>query len=162
MEKRLIILAVGQPLRGDDGAGPAALQAWQAAYPLTAGNPALTALTLSTPGLDLLETLEGFPSALIIDAVQANLPAGSCLSIQQDQLESFAAGNASAHGWGIAETLALGRKMELSELPRNICLLGICGSNFNLGNPLSPQVAAALPRVAEEIERQVQDLLAIA
>lgn len=160
MGARLIVVGIGQALRGDDGAGPAVLHTWLDLYPDTAADPAVAFETLATPGLDLLATLSGYRAAILIDALQSTAPVGSRILLSLEQLDSFSIASGSAHGWGVAETLSLGRTLALTDLPAVIRLLAICGTDFSLGASLSPAVSGALPQAAAELEKLVQELLA--
>lgn len=63
----------------------------------------------------------------------------------------------SSHGWGVAEALALGRLFQ--ELPPFFIIYGIEGKNFDPGQEVSPEVAAAIPEVVGRIEQEIQEWL---
>jgi hydrogenase maturation protease len=64
----------------------------------------------------------------------------------------------SSHGWGVAEALALGRLFQ--ELPPVLIIYGIEGKNFDPGQNVSPEVAAAIPAAADRIRQEIQAWLA--
>jgi hydrogenase maturation protease len=153
----ILVLGLGQSLRGDDAVGLEAVQLWQQTYPETAKK--VHVLLAELPGLGLLDLLDGMESAVLVDAVQGESPPGTLHRIAPEKLESFTPGSASAHGWGVAETLHLGR-MLYPELGRyRISLIGIEAASMEMGAGLSPQVQAVLPEAARLIEKEVQDLL---
>jgi hydrogenase maturation protease len=94
-----------------------------------------------------------------VDAVHSEQVPGTILCLGSDDLASFTPGAGSAHGWGVAETLQLGRSLYPSLASCCITLIGIVGKQFDLGAELSLQVHAALTGAATMIEKEVQGLL---
>jgi hydrogenase maturation protease len=154
---KILVLGIGQSLRGDDGAGLEAVRLWQATYPKTAQQ--VNVLLSELPGLGMLDLLDGTEAAILVDAVHGSAAAGTLHRIAPEKLESFTTGSASAHGWGVAETLHLGRMLYPELDSYRITLIGIEAGTFELGAGLSPQVQAALPEAARLIEREIQDVL---
>jgi hydrogenase maturation protease len=152
----ILLLGIGQSLRGDDAAGLEAVRLWQAAHPLN--TPGLEVQLSELPGLALLELLSGRPAALLVDAVRASAAPGTLQRLGPDELAAFTSDAQSAHGWGVAETLALGRTLYPDLADCRISLIGIVGAQFELGAGLSPAVQAALPAAAGLIEKELQDL----
>jgi len=150
---RIVVIGIGQSLRGDDAAGLEAVRLWQAKYPGTAGGVRVELTEL--PGLGLLDLLAGAEAAILVDAVQADPPAGKLLRIGPEELASFTTDTQSAHGWGVAETLILGRSMDPGLAQIRVTPIGIVGRDFSMGSGLSPEVKEALPRAAEIIEVEV-------
>jgi hydrogenase maturation protease len=157
MSMKILILGIGQSLRGDDAAGLEAVQLWQAQHPDSAAQAQVELSEL--PGLALLDLLEGMDAAILVDAVQTSAPAGTVIRLGPDELASFTPEAGSAHGWGVAETLQLGRSLYPSLADCRISLIGIEAGPMDMGADLSPQVQAALIGAATMIEKEVQDLL---
>ena len=153
----ILVLGVGQSLRGDDAAGLEAVRLWQTHHPASAGRVRVELCEL--PGLGLLDRLEGMHAAILVDALHTDAEPGSVFSLRPDDLASFTAGAGSAHGWGVAETLELGLRLYPSLAQCRIILIGIAGSQFTIGAPLSPPVLAGLDRAAALIEKEVHGLL---
>jgi hydrogenase maturation protease len=154
----IVVIGIGQPLRGDDGAGLEAVRRWQEKFPQTAKSVRVE--TAELPGLGLLDLLEAASAAVIVDAVQAeSVAAGTVLRLDPEEAAAFAPGAGSAHGWGAAETLALGRTLDPSLAACRLRLVGIVGRAFTAGAGLSPEVRAALEGAAEAIEEEVNRLL---
>ena len=149
------VIGIGQSLRGDDAAGPAAVQLWRQRYPATAERPDVQVELAELPGIGLLNLLEGSSVVILVDAIRSDAQPGTIHLLTENQLETFQPGAGSAHGWGVAETLSLGQKLRLTSLPRKLILIGIEAGQLNMGETLSPEVEAALPEVARQIERLV-------
>jgi hydrogenase maturation protease len=151
----ILVLGIGQSLRGDDAAGLDAVQLWRAHFPLSAGRVKVD--TIELPGLHLLDLLEGMDVAILVDAIQVASTAGTIIHIGPDELAGFSLDSRSAHGWGVAETLQLGRSLFPSVAKCRITLIGITGKNFAMGVGLSQEVRVALAKVVEMIEREIPE-----
>jgi hydrogenase maturation protease len=149
------VIGIGQSLRGDDAAGLAAVQLWRQRYPATAERPDVQVELSELPGIGLLSLLEGSRVAILVDAIRSDAKPGTIHILSEDQLDTFQPEAGSAHGWGVAETLSLGRKLRLTSLPRKLVLIGIEAGQLNMGESLSSEVEAALPEVARQIEQLV-------
>ena len=155
----IVVIGIGQTLRGDDGAGIRAVQRWQATYPSTALHAQLRVELEELPGLSLLDRLTGMDAAILVDAVRSGAPPGRLYRLELSDLDAFSPESDSAHGWGVAETLTLGRRLYPENLPGVIVLIGIEAGDMHLGDDLSGEVAGALDSAAKMIETCVNDLL---
>ncbi len=153
------IIGIGQSLRGDDAAGLAAVALWNKTYQEKVARPGIEMELAELPGIGLLGQLDGAQVAILVDAVHSGAKAGTVHILSENQLATFTAGSGSAHGWGVAETLALGRKLMSSALPGKLILIGIEAGQLNLGEKLSPEVELGLPEVARLIEQTIRNEL---
>lgn len=157
----IVVIGIGQELRGDDGAGLAVVRRWQKRYPQTSGRVRVELCPL--PGLDLLNVWDGARVAIIVDAVLSGArPARDEVATLQEldrkDIDSFGEGSQSAHGWGLAESLELAEELCCGDLPE-IKVLAISGTEFELGAGLSDPVKKALPRAAEHLEEMINGFL---
>ena len=146
------IIGIGQSLRGDDAAGLAAVRLWQETYQGETQRSDIQVELAELPGIGLLNLLEGSRIAILVDAVRSEATPGTIHLLSGDQLEAFTGGTSSAHGWGVAETLALVQKLMPLIIPKKLLLVGIEASDISLGESLSPAVERALPMAALIIE----------
>lgn len=156
---RLAVIGIGQSLRGDDAVGLEAVQTWRLSHPQTAQRPEIRVITAELPGLSVLDMLEGIEAAIIVDAVHGGAEPGRLHRARSEDLEAFATSSKSAHGWGAAETLRLGREMDPNLRRLDIRIIGIEAVEFTVGSSLSPAVREALPRASTAIQQQVESLL---
>ncbi len=156
---KIVVIGIGQTLRGDDAVGIEAVRRWQEAFPETAGRADVQAEMSEMPGLGLLDLLDGFEAAVLVDAVQSSAAPGSIHRLDPDQLAAFGSGAKSAHGWGVAETLELDRQLNPSRPRIHLRLVGVEAEQMNMGEPLSKSVEVAMPLVCKAIEEEVQALL---
>jgi hydrogenase maturation protease len=152
----IAVIGIGQSLRSDDGAGLAAVRLWQANHSSIDGVSNIRVEMAENPGVGLLTLLEGADSAILVDAVRSGAEPGTLHCLVESQIPAFLDGASFAHGWGVAETLALGRLVNPEDLPVKLVLIGIEAGEVALGEDLSPEVAAALPEVVRLIEKMIK------
>jgi hydrogenase maturation protease len=153
----LLVLGLGNPLRGDDGIGPRVVEV------LTHGElpDGVEALDAGTAGLDLLDLLAepgvlggGRPQrVIIVDAADVGLEAGQFTRFTPDRVELMEAeSNLPSHQAGLAEVLALARALE-RPLPE-IIIFGVQPGSLEWGAGLTPEVEAAVPLVVAAVLRE--------
>ena len=151
---KIAVIGIGQSLRGDDGVGLAAVRLWQEMYPDSADQVQVE--LAENPGIGLLNLIDEADTAILVDAVQSSASPGTIHQLIEDDLSAFLDGADSAHGWGVAETLALGRQIISESMPNRISLVGIEIETIELGDQLSPKIEAVLPEVARIIEEIIK------
>jgi hydrogenase maturation protease len=144
--ERTLILGVGNPLMGDDGAGI------EAARMLTEANlPAnITVKDAATPGWALVEWIKDWPAVVIVDAMQMGLKPGEwqCFDAGDVRFTS-SEGAVSLHDSDLAGGLALAEALDL--LPPQLTFYGIEPESTEHGMQLSPAVSANLPELVKNI-----------
>lgn len=149
---RIRVIGVGNPDRGDDGAGPAVIAA------LRTCAPALPeAVVLGTTRGDMLALLDqwcGDDQVFLIDAMAPGEHPGSIMRIDATgELEAAPlAAFASSHAFDLPQALALARTLD--RLPGKLVIYGIEAASFGHGVALSAHVAAAIPQVTEHIRKE--------
>ncbi len=143
--RRPLVIGVGQPHRGDDALGLAALAALAAVLPEDVADR----VAHHGEGLGLMALWEGRSVVLLLDALDAGRPPGTLLRVTASAgpIPSRAF-RASSHAFGVAEAVETARA--LGRLPHTLVLLGAQGIDWRLGSPLSPEVRAVLPSMVEE------------
>jgi hydrogenase maturation protease len=103
----------------------------------------------------LREAWKDAAGVMVVDAVAAGGLPGTIY-----RLDAHRAGgpvrlsrSSSTHGWGLSEALTLGRVFQ--DLPPWLIIYGIEGRNFELGEHLSPEVAAAIPEAARRLKQEI-------
>ncbi len=153
------VVGLGRELRGDDAVGLAAVRRWAERNPATVSQPRVRLQELESAGPDLLAPLAGAWAAVLVDAVRGAGKPGTLHLLEMDDLASFTTGSASAHGWGVAETLTLAAFLNPGSVPGQILIIGVEAGEFSLGAALSPPVARAVEPAAALIEELVQAAL---
>jgi hydrogenase maturation protease len=147
-----LILACGNTLRSDDGAGPR-LAAW--AEDRFGEDPRIRVISRQQWTPDLAEDIAAAESVLFLDCSVESAPGE--IRIAAVEPLSTAAGIATHHTGG-AELLALAQEL-YGAIPRASLLLTVGAGSTELGEILSPSVEAALPEACGRIEQIVRTFL---
>lgn len=145
-----VVIGVGNPYRGDDGAGPEVIRRLRARMPGRArivdhdGEPA-----------GLIHAWEGASIAVVVDAVCTNgSRPGEVHRIEVTDTSDLEPARAmSSHGMGPGEALELGRALD--RLPDRLVILGIEGKTFSPGVGLSAEVERSIDDVVERVLDEV-------
>lgn len=163
---KTLVIGLGNPILGDDGAGWVVAQKVAERYRQLANsasdlwaNPGpVDFLCLSLGGLSLMEHLVGYQQAILIDALQSpQHPPGACLRFPITALPDPSAGHlSSAHDTSLVNALTLGRNLGV-DLPENIEIVAIVAENVSeFSELLSPAVAAAVPGAVRTVLEMLQ------
>lgn len=150
MSGRVRVIGLGQAAAGDDQVGLAVIE-----HLRSLGASERLELLLAPEPSALLPLLETSAPVVLVDAVLA-APAGEVLVLEPDELAQRGLSTMSTHGLGVAQAVALARLLSPSAVSPSILVVGVCISRperFRQG--LSPEVAAAVPRAAEQVLRAV-------
>lgn len=147
--KNVLVLGIGNPLLGDDGFGVEVVrrlqeQKWPAFVEFLDGG---------TVGLSLLPHLEQRSHVLVADAIDFGGRPGQVIRLRSTDIPAYRGLKLSEHQVTFQEVLAL---MDLLEVrPRELLFVGVQPCSTRWGDPISREVEAAIPRVMEEIGRQL-------
>lgn len=150
-----LVLALGNPLRGDDGVGVAVLQSLVDSCGLP---PGTTLRQCSLSGLidELLS--EHYRRAIIIDAIEMGVSPGTWIRFQMphDEVTSMVLESCEAlHDLNLVEVLALGEALHL--LPLEIVVYGIQPQEAGWGPTMSKPVQVAVEKVKNVILEELSD-----
>ncbi|MFP3883028.1 MAG: hydrogenase maturation protease [Actinomycetota bacterium] len=133
-----LVIGVGNPARGDDGAGVAVAERM---------NP--RGLTATAP-FQLVELWEGSDDVVVIDAARSGGRPGTIhrFEVGSQALPTGVLGG-STHAIGVAEVVELARAMD--RLPARLTVYGIEVGEMSQGGALSPVVEVAVGAVVAEV-----------
>ena len=148
----VLVLAIGNPDRGDDGFGPAVAQRLRRRV-----HPTVRILERSGDALALIEDWDGIPS-VVIDAMAPISEPGQVHRFDlTDSPLPIGFAPSSSLAFRVAETVELARS--LGRLPRYLVAYLVEGEQFGTGAPLSLAVAQAVGDVAERVVNEVLTIL---
>ena len=132
--RRPLVVGVGNPVRGDDAAGLLAARR-------------LGGIELEGDTSTLVELLTDAPAAIVIDAVRSGASPGTIhrFEVGDTPLPVKLRSSSSSHLVSVAEAIELARV--LGRLPPAVLVLGIEGSRFDVGAPLSDPVVEAIDEI---------------
>jgi hydrogenase maturation protease len=146
---RCIVIGVGNPDRGDDAAGPAAVRELR-----NLRSADVEIIEHSGEAAALVMKMDGAEQVFLIDACVSGGPPGTIHRFDVDSTAMPTLASAfSTHGLGLAAAVELARA--LGQLPRRCVLYAIEGVSFEEGTPLSPPVAAAVFKVVHRLRAEI-------
>lgn len=149
---RIVVIGLGSELRGDDAAGLVVVD--------------LLARRISADGLDfkkcystgfgIMEALEGYDSAIIVDTLVTGLyNPGEIFEIDPEKM-GYSTRISSLHDFDLFTSIELGRRMDL-KMPDIIKVYGIeIRENHNFSEDISWDIMEAIKRLVEIILEEIQ------
>jgi len=150
LQKKVLVLGVGNVLLKDDGLGPLIVRQLEKEYQ----DEAVTFLDGGTLGLDLLAYVEGYKHLVIIDALDAGKEPGSILYWEGKTLAGLSE-QVSIHEVGVKELL---HALNLLGLDLEISVLGIQVQDVSWGLELSEKVQNSIPLLKEAIIKRINQI----
>ncbi len=139
----VLVVAVGNPDRGDDGVGRAVIDELARRAPTS-----IDLVDVQVP-TRLSDAWKGRDDVVVVDAVRTGRAVGSVVVERVGEGRMVRSGVAGTHGFGVAEAIELARA--LGCLPARLTLVGVEAAGFTLGSGLSPNVAAAVKPAADTV-----------
>jgi len=147
---KTVVLGLGNTLLHDDGAGIEAVKMLEGRV-----SGEIELRTASVGGLRILDQLEGFDRAIVVDAIMTGGPPGQIKRFEEEHLAGDLHASC-AHDLSFQEALALGRSLGMA-VPHEIIVYGIeVADPHRLEEGCSPPVLAG----AREAARLIGDELA--
>ena len=149
---KTLVLALGNPLRGDDGIGSAVLDYSEetAVFP-----PHITLIDGGTPGLETALTLQGHDRVIVIDAADMGTQPGTWMRfhLSDVSLAKHAHMNGTLHDAGFAEAVALAGALGI--LPPEIIMYGIQPESMDWDSNLSQSIQKTIPAICQQIKTEL-------
>ncbi len=146
----VLVLGLGNLLCADDGLGIVALEVIRRRFEASEDVSFVDGGTL---GLALLPTLESARRVWILDAVAADAPPGTLVSLAGEDVEPALRERLSPHQIGVADLLDAMHWRDT--WPKQVRVLGLVPESFALGIGLSPRVAAGLESLVAAVAREL-------
>jgi hydrogenase maturation protease len=144
----VLVVGVGRRDRGDDAVGPAVAE--RASELVPAG---VTVVERGEPA-DLIDTWAGAGLVVVTDAVRSGRRPGTVHVLHACSPLQVRTGAGGTHGLGLAEVIELARALQ--RLPPELVVVGVEAQRFGLGEPMSPQVKAAVELAAKTVAEVVR------
>jgi hydrogenase maturation protease len=152
--RRIVILGIGNLLRGDDGVGVRVIEALEQ-RDLPDG---VECIDGGTGGPTLMVHFEGARALILIDAVNLDAEPGTIRVFGLEEIEPDPGGlPLSVHDINILPMLELSRK--LNQLPPVVRIIGIQPERFDIGDRLSEAVQVAVPKAVNTALSELAQLL---
>jgi hydrogenase maturation protease len=147
---RRMVVGIGNPDRGDDGAGRAVARQLAGLLP---GDVEIA--EMDGEAAALVARLDGAAEVYLVDASSSGAAAGTVrrFDVARETLPQGAFG-VSTHGMGLAEAIELARV--LGQLPPRCIVYAIEGASFETGTDLSAPVAQAVADVVRSLRAEIE------
>lgn len=147
-QRSAVVIALGNRCRGDDGVGlcvAAELKCLNDDYRVIEGRD---------DAMAIIDAWADAALAIIIDAAISGESPGRVRRVEvgAKPLPKRLA-RCSSHGIGLAEAVELARVLD--KLPGRLVIYAVEAKTFQVGTGLSPEVEAAIGKVAREIEMEI-------
>lgn len=136
MNKRVLVLGLGNVLLTDDGIGVFAVEKLKSSYEFSEEVDVVDGGTL---GLDLLVLIEGRQRVLIIDAVDFGKKPGSIAVLEDEEIPRLLSTGLSVHTIGLADVLSA--LMLSGQMPLKMSLIGIQPETLEPGMGISESLS---------------------
>jgi hydrogenase maturation protease len=141
----IFVIGIGNPFRGDDGAGWAVIDELEGKV-----NACVKLSKIRGDIAELLDVFASYSTVYVIDACSGDASPGSWQRldarvhpIPQDSTQT------STHGFGLGQAIALAKTLD--QLPPKLIIYAINGDHYNISATMSPPVAQATRLVAQKI-----------
>ncbi len=150
----ILVLGIGNLLLRDEGVGVHVVRALED-LPLPDD---VELLDGGTAGADLLDAISERRKLIVVDALDADVPPGTIVRMEPEDLAAGDSDGLSLHELGIAETLRMASHLNCR--PAEVAILAIRPKDTGCGLDLSAEMMQWMPRildaVLEEIVRRVR------
>jgi hydrogenase maturation protease len=144
LEKRKVILGLGNLLQKDEGIGIQALNRLAEVMPAGKAD-AFELVDGGVLGLNLLPLVDECSHLLVFDAIDAGKRPGTVIEMSGSEIPLYANIKLSEHQIGFQEVLGLA--MLRGTFPEHLHLIGVQPEDISTGMDLSPAVQAVLDEV---------------
>jgi hydrogenase maturation protease len=154
-ETRICVIGIGNTLVSDDGVGILSLQL----FAKTVADDRLTLVESERGGMDLLDILEGFDAAVLIDAAQTGLRGPGEVDVFSLQAPFTPGACSSLHTINLRALLAFGEVAGMA-LPRGVTVVSVEAKDIETFHEgCTQEVARALPEVVERLGEELRRFL---
>jgi hydrogenase maturation protease len=147
---KLKVVGIGNAWRSDDAVGLVIARGLREVLPKS-----VEVLEREGEPTGLIETWADAQVLWIVDAISSGASPGTVHRVDashEELPERF--GGGSTHHFSLGETVAMARA--LGRLPERVIVFGVEGERFDLGEELTPRVAAAVPGVVAAVRSEVE------
>lgn len=153
--KPVLVLGLGNPLMGDDGAGLLILAALKESL---GGDNRVALEDGGTLGMTLLPLVEDARAVVLLDAAHTGSAPGSVIVRRREELPGFFSHLLSPHQIGLREVL--GAAQLCGTLPTHLALVGIEAESTGFAESPGEAILNAVPRAAETAHALIGEMLA--
>lgn len=153
IKHEVLILGMGNLFMSDDGAGIHVVERLQQKeWPSD-----ILIMEVGTSAVCYLEEISTSRQIIAIDAVRTGAKPGTIYRLTLEDITLFSDGWRDSHGFSFPHLIELARR--ITGFPTNVTIYGVEPLRLNFGNRLSGEVKNSLPRLTNEISKEIDELL---
>ena len=153
-ENDLLIVALGNPILGDDRVGWQIVRYVENILKFSPNNRGKIEFAyLSVGGLSLMEAMVGFKEVILVDSIRLGTkPNGSVYSLPLRKVPNLSSGHStSSHDTSLATALEMGKKLGFT-LPDEVWVVAVEAEHvYEFSEKLSPAIEDAVPVAVNEL-----------
>jgi hydrogenase maturation protease len=155
-ERGVLVVGVGNELRGDDGAGIAVARRVRG----PAARAGVDVREQLGEPIELLDVWQGRDAVVLVDTMRSGAPAGTVrrLDASRAPLPAGVLGSSSTHAFALGDAIELGRV--LRRLPPRVIVYAVEGRTFEAGACLSDELEAVAGVLCNAVLREARELAA--
>lgn len=141
----IIVVGIGNPYRGDDGAGFAVIDGLEKSL-----SSSVKLLKLRGDIAELIDIFANYQTVYLVDACRSNEEQEDWrrLDVQKESIKDENP-QTSTHGFGITQAISLAKNLD--KLPDKLILYAINGNQYSISDVISPSVYASVNSVIKAI-----------
>lgn len=153
-EDQILVLGIGNTIRGDDGVGIHLARRLRKTLPWR-----FEIKELATAGLDLIEAISGYDKVILIDAIQ--IPDGEPGQVYHLSLQEFESSSnlSSTHALNLKQVVELGEKLTGGKMPQVEVLAVEARRLDEFSEELSPEVEERFDEIVEKVRAKIDPAL---
>lgn len=153
---KTLVLGIGNTIMGDDGVGVHIVRDLAKKI----HDKHIDVKDVSMDGLNLLELVLGYDKLIVIDAIMTFdvMRVGEVHKLKPEDIRNLASSdfNIVPHNFNLATTLALGEKLFVEQMPRDVIVFAVSAQEVTeITEKMTPEVAQAVPRVVDMVLKEL-------
>lgn len=146
-----LVICLGNEQRGDDGLGPLVARRLE-----EEPDPAADVIVHRGDALALIDLWKGRDCVILVDAIAIECAPGSVLRFDlSEHTIPLEFGGTSSHALGPGGSVEIARALGI--LPRRIEVVAVAADDFDIGDPVSPAVAAQVEPVVRTVRAMIEE-----
>jgi hydrogenase maturation protease len=146
-----LVIGLGNPLMGDDGAGVAVIERLRDDWDLP---EEVELIDGGTWGMNLLPLVESARRLILVDAIRSGMAPGTLTVLERRELPRYFSLKLSPHQIDLREVLALAELR--GALPDELVAVGIEPERVEMEMSLSPRVSAGLAKMVDLVVERLE------
>ncbi len=149
-KNRMLVLGLGNDILSDDAVGLKIVRSLKEKF----GSGGIDFVETNEMGLSLIDFLEGYEDALLVDSIVTEKFAPGTLQVF-DRSSFINPCTCNPHHMGLDEVLAFAEKMKI-QVPKNLTVAAVeVKDPFTFREGLTPEVERAVPRLTTKISKMI-------